>query len=244
MRILKLDRVPAIAPQGVRNAAAGTGADSVAPGSIISIYGGSLAPDLRIGPNSPLAQVLGSVTVRVEGTFLPLIFVSPGQINAQLPAVLSEGPHQITVRWEGKPETSAKIVVVRNAPGLFNSGPADTPIGSFFRGSGEAVTPDSPARAGQTVSILGTGLGAYAQAPPDGYLFDESGGYALADEVTVLIGDDSTATALYAGRSGAAVGVDAVRFQLPANLPDAPYLPVKIRVNGQESNRVLLPISN
>jgi hypothetical protein len=38
--------------------------------------------------------------------------------------------------------------------------------------------------------------------------------------------------------------VDSVRFQLPANLPDAPYLPLKIRINGQESNTVLLPISH
>ena len=241
---LRLDRVPAIAPLGVRNAAAGASPDSVAPGSVISIFGGSLAPDLRVGPSSPLAQTLGSVTVRVDGTFLPLIFISPGQINAQLPSILPEGPHQIIVRWEGKPETSAKIVVTRNAPGLFNSGPADTPLGSFLRGN-DAITPDNPAHAGDTVSILGTGLGAYVQAPPDGFLFDESAGYTLVDDVTVVMGDgSSTASPLYAGRSGVAVGVDSVRFQLPANLPDAPYLPLKIRINGQESNTVLLPISH
>jgi uncharacterized protein (TIGR03437 family) len=241
--ILRLERVPVIAPLGIRNAAAGSSVESVAPGSIISIYGGSLAPDLRVGPASPLAQSLESVTVRVDGTFLPLIFVSPGQINAQLPAVLSEGAHQLTVRWEGKPETSARIMVVRNAPGLFNTGSADAPMGSFLGANGEAVTIGSPARAGDVISILGTGLGAYVQAPPDGYLFDETAGYRLADEVTVLTGEDGVLTAIYAGRSGAAVGVDAVRFQLPASLPDGPYLPVRIRVNGQDSNTVLLPIA-
>ena len=115
--LLSLDRVPALAPFGVRNAALGASAESVAPGSLISIFGASLAPVLEIGPPSPLAQTLAGVTVRADDTFLPLVFVSPSQINAQLPSTMAEGPHKIIVRWEGKTETSADILVARNAPG-------------------------------------------------------------------------------------------------------------------------------
>ena len=63
----------------------------------------------------------------------------------------------------------------------------------------------------------------------------------LKDGVTIIV-NDLTINALYAGPSGAAVGVDAVRFQVPATLPDSPFLPVKIRINCQESNTVLLRI--
>ena len=240
--VLSLDRVPAIAPLGVRNAAAGASADSVAAGSLISIFGANLAPALQIGPPNPLAQTLAGVTVRADDAFLPLLFVSPGQINAQLPSGISLGTHTIAVRWEGKPETVAQILVVRNAPGLFGDNSPDQPVGSFVRASGQAVTPDNPARAGEIVSVLGTGLGPYVSQPPDGFLFDETAGYTLQDGVTIVVGD-LTIDALYAGRSGAAVGVDAVRFQVPATLPDSPFLQLKIRINGQESNTVLLPIS-
>ena len=78
--------------------------------------------------------------------------------------------------------------------------------------------------------------------PPDGFLFDVTVGYALKDGVTVML-NDLKIDALYGGRSGAAVGVDAIRFQVPVTLPDSPFLPVKIRINGQESNTVFLPIS-
>jgi uncharacterized protein (TIGR03437 family) len=140
------------------------------------------------------------------------------------------------------PETSADILVARNAPGLFGATPSDQPVGSFVRVSGEAVTTDNPARAGEIVSVLGTGFGPYIVQPPDGFLFDETAGYALKDGVSIIV-NDLTIDALYAGRSGAGVGVDVVRFRVPANLPDSPLLPVKIRINGQESNTVLLPVS-
>jgi uncharacterized protein (TIGR03437 family) len=240
--LLLLDRVPGIAPLGVRSAALGASAESVAPGSLISIFGASLAPALEIGPASPLTQTLAGVTVRADDTFLPLVFVSPSQINAQLPSAIAEGKHKITVRWEGKPETSADIMVARNAPGLFGANPPDQPVGSFVRASGQAVTTDSPARAGEIVSALGTGFGPYIVQPPDGFLFDETAGYALKDSVSIIV-NDLTIDALYAGRSDAGVGVEVVRFRVPSNLPDSPLLPVKIRINGQESNTVLLPVS-
>lgn len=239
---LLLDRVPAIQPSGVRNAALGYTAQGVAAGSLISIFGANLAPALEIGPPSPLSQTLQNVSVRVDDTFLPLIFVSPAQINAQLASSVSEGTHKLIVRWEGKPETSTQVLVVRNAPGLFGSGPSDQPLGSFLRVNGQAVTADAPAHAGETVSILCTGLGPYTSQPPDGFLFDETSGYTVKDDVAVII-DDTTVNPTYAGRSGAAVALETVVFQLPATLPDTLLLPVKIRVNGQESNTVLLPIS-
>ena len=243
--VLLLDRVPAIAPVGVRSAAPGANAASVAPSSLISIFGVNLAPASQIAATNPLAQTLQTVTVRVDdATFLPLVFVSPEQINAQISSATPEGTHKITVHWEGKPETTAQVVVTRNAPGLFSTGPADQPIGSFVRVNGEVVTPDNPATAGEIVTGFGTGLGPYASAPPDGFLVAESSAYALVDSVTVVAGDATNIDALYAGRSAAGVGVDAVRFQLPNSLPDSSFLPVKVRINGQDSNSVLLPISH
>jgi hypothetical protein len=47
--------------------------------------------------------------------------------------------------------------------------------------------------------------------------------------------------ALYAGRTNAAVGVDAVRFRLPATLGSGMAL-IKITVNGVESNTAFLPV--
>jgi uncharacterized protein (TIGR03437 family) len=231
---LILDRVPAIGPDGIRNAAPGASPEGVAPGSLISIFGANLAPELAKGADNLLPQTLARVTVRVDNMFLPLVFVSPEQINAQLPARLAEGDYTIVVRWEGKPETAAPVSVVRNAPGL---------LSAFVRPDQSTVTEERPARPGDIVSVLGTGLGPYLVTPPDGFLLDEGPAYSLVDRVTVVLGDDTILDPVYAGRSGVAVGVDAVRFQLPAELPDSPSLAVRIRINDKESNTVLLPIA-
>jgi uncharacterized protein (TIGR03437 family) len=240
--VLHLERTPAIAPTGVRNSAGGAVPEHVAPGSLISIFGASFADEYLPGPASPLVQALGGVTVQVDDSFLPLAFVSPGQVNAQLASGLAAGEHTLTVRREGKPDTSARIAVVRNAPGLFSDGAEDRALGFFMRPDGRIATAESPARPDETVSVLGTGLGPYRTAPFDGFWFDEAAGYTIADPVIVVAGEREIEP-LYAGRSRAGVGVDAVQFRVPPPTPGSSFLAVKIRVNGQESNIVYLPVA-
>lgn len=44
----------------------------------------------------------------LDRTPVPLFFVSPGQINVQLPSNLVGGSHTLTLHLEGKPEASEK----------------------------------------------------------------------------------------------------------------------------------------
>jgi uncharacterized protein (TIGR03437 family) len=240
--VLQLERTPAIAPTGVRNAAGGAVPEHVAPGSLISIFGANLADEYIPGPASPLVQALGGVTVQVDDSFLPLTFVSSGQVNAQLASGLAPGEHTLIVHREGKPDTSAQIAVVRNAPGLFSDGAEDRAVGFFMRPDGSIVTAENSARPDETISVLGTGLGPYRITPFDGFSFDETAGYTIADTVTVIAGELEIEP-LYAGRSRAGVGVDAVQFRVPPATPGSSFTAVRIRVNGQESNIVYLPVA-
>ena len=56
-RCRAVDKVPFVAPAGVQNAASSTPSSKVAPGSIIAIYGESLAPSLEVGPVNPLSAI-------------------------------------------------------------------------------------------------------------------------------------------------------------------------------------------
>ena len=87
-------------------------------------------------------------------------------------------------------------------------------------------------------------FGPDANPAPDGFVVDQNSGYTLVDPVAVIGPDGTQLTVVYAGRSAAGVGVDALQFQLPASLPSGPLMPLKIRVNGQDSNTVSLPIAN
>jgi len=236
-----LDRVPFVAPGGVRNAAGPTPEEIVAAGSVVSVLGASLAPGLEAGPASPLKQTLAGVIVRLGDRLLPLFFVSPEQINLQLPSDLSEGQKTLIVRWEGKPEIKADFTVARNAPGLFTTPLNDTPFGMVAHADGKPVTPDSPARKGETVTAFGTGFSPLLGTALDGFALAEGPSYMLADPVEVVV-EDTVLRPVYAGIAGGRVGVQAVKFVIGDGLPEATNVALKVRVNGHESNTVMLPL--
>lgn len=236
-----LDKVPFVAETGVRNAAADTPENAVAPGSIISIYGGSLAPGFEKGPDSPLVQTLSSVTVQVEDRILPLMFVSPEQINAQLPSDLSEGDHKVIVRGESQPDASAKFVAQRNAPGLFAQAIDSKQFALATHQDGTPVTAADPARPGETVTLLGTGLGPYKEGALDGFATPGGTQLNLADAVEIRAAD-KVITATSAMAAVGYVGITAIRFPITADLPAATNVEITVRVNGHDSNTVLLPV--
>src|SRR6516225_7079754 len=81
---------PVVNNGGVINAA--NGITPVTPGSLVSIFGTNLASGLAQANSIPLSTTLNGVSVTFNGVQAPLLFVSGGQINAQLPwNVLSSG---------------------------------------------------------------------------------------------------------------------------------------------------------
>src|SRR5262245_24728171 len=67
----------------VVNAASSTPA--LSPGALVSVYGTNLAGSIAQAPVLPLPTQLLDVNVALNDRLLPLLYVSPGQINAQLP---------------------------------------------------------------------------------------------------------------------------------------------------------------
>jgi uncharacterized protein (TIGR03437 family) len=234
-----LDQVPYIAPAGVQNAAAPTPAPGVAPGSIVAIYGSSLAPAPTVGPASPLAQTLAGVTVLMTGRILPLYFVSPQQINAQLPSGLAAGAYSLTVHWEGHDDVQAAFQVVRDAPGLFTEASGGVQYALVTRPNGALATPSAPALPGETVTLYGTGFGPYLGSTPDGFAVPQKLNLPLADPVTILSGSLSL-DPTFAGADPGAVGVALVSFRIP----DDAVAPMELLAtsNGVKSNSVVVPV--
>ena len=105
----------------------------------------------------------------INNSILPLLFVSPQQINAQLPSSLTDGTYTLEVQNTGQPEISGTLTVARNAPGLFPSVVGSTAYAMAFHADGSMVTTTSPAAAGETISFLGTGFGPYKTPVFDGF---------------------------------------------------------------------------
>jgi len=89
---------PAINPGGVVSATTFT--SGVAPGSLVSIFGQGLTSGSTVQATSePLPVKLAGTSVHVNGIAIPLLYVSPFQINARLPGDLAPGTTASVVVW-------------------------------------------------------------------------------------------------------------------------------------------------
>jgi uncharacterized protein (TIGR03437 family) len=231
--------VPYISPAGILNGVGVTPSSSVAPGSIISIFGQSLAPEVQIGPVNPLSQNLVGVTVTVNDLILPLMFVSPGQINALLPSSLAPGDYTLQIQVTGQPNISGPFTAARNAPGLFFQTIGSVNYALAMHADGSMVTTASPAVGGETISMLGTGFGPYQQAVLDGF-FPPNPPPAVKDAVTLSVGGINPAPTSTAAPGFS--GVVATQFEVPSGLAGGTSVPVLVTINGVDSNTVMLPV--
>ena len=235
------DPVPYIAPAGVMNAAGTTPQAGVAPGSIVSIFGVNLATLTAIAPDGMLPQTMGGLTVAVADRLLPLFFVSPGQINAQVPDDLATGDYVLIVSPAGAPQVRAPFTVVRNAPGLFPVlvDGQTIPNALAMHEDGSAVTADAPAKPGELLTLYGTGFGPAERPRPEGFPIPQSPSYSLVDGVTVQAGK----LAIPAEKAYAVVGrcgIDAVQFRLDGSVTGTVTL--RVTINGADSNTLMLPV--
>lgn len=237
--VAQMISVPYISPAGITNGVGQTPSNSVAPGSIISIFGQSLASTVELGPVNPLAQSISGTTVTINDSILPLLFVSPTQINAQLPSNLPDGNYTLEVQNTGQPEISGSLTVARNAPGLFSWTAGSTVYAMAFHADGSLVSTTSPAAAGETISMLGTGFGPYQTPVLDGF-FPPVPAPAIADSMTLSVGGNNVSSTSTAAPGF--TGVVSTQFQVPSGLASGSSVPVVVTINSVDSNTVMLPI--
>jgi uncharacterized protein (TIGR03437 family) len=235
------DAVATIAPTGVQNGAGSTPQPGVAPGSVISIFGSNLASAAATGPSSPLPQTLSGTVVQTASRMLPLFFVSPGQIYAELPADLPLGAQTLTVSAQGQPNVNASFTVVRDAPGLFEQAVNGQTFAVAMHEDGSAVTLASPAGHGELLTVYGTGFGPTNPVRPVGFAVPQTPPFVLLDAASVLVGG-AVIPAENAFAEPGSVAVDVVQFRLGDGAPTATNAPLRVNINGQQSNSVLLPV--
>ncbi len=237
-----MQAVPFIAPAGIMSAAGATPDGTMAPGSVISIYGNSLAPTLQVAATNPLPQSLGNVTVTIGNYILPLLFVSPGQINAQLPSELVDGTYTLLVQQTGQSDVSGQLTVSRDAPGVFTqTNPQQAPLALALHQDGTVVTFDSPAIHGETISLYGTGFGPYATTVVDGFFVPATPTNSVSDSVMLNIGAIVKAPD-FAGAAPGMVGMTLVQMKITDDLPAGTTVNLSVMVNAKQSTTVVLPL--
>jgi uncharacterized protein (TIGR03437 family) len=155
---LSVDSAPHLTDGGAVNAA--TGEAVLVAGSLATVYGDSLAKSGAQAESLPVPDSLEGVSVSVNGVAAPVLFVSPFQVNFQVPWTTREGSAEIAVAVDGVAGNTIQATVARVAPGIF----------SAVHGAGSSpINAGSPAAAGETIVIYATGLGKISPMVADGH---------------------------------------------------------------------------
>jgi uncharacterized protein (TIGR03437 family) len=132
----------------------------IAPNGLITVFGENLSPISQSASAGSLPTSLSESCLQVNGLSIPVLFVSPRQINAQLPVV--EGNVTMRLATPGGISDNFNLTVLPNAPSIFrvNLVGDDDPRPAVVRAAnGVVVTPSNPVRRGDTLVIYATGLG-------------------------------------------------------------------------------------
>jgi uncharacterized protein (TIGR03437 family) len=149
---------------GVANGASFT--TNFAPGMVLSVFGNGLAPSVQTASALPLPLSLAGVSATVDGVSAPLYFVSPGQLNVQVPYETTLGPTTLALNNNGQVAVFPFNVSVA-APGIFvggDGGLAPNPTGArgqsllaFVTGDGD-VSPTLATGATPSTSVAVSNL--------------------------------------------------------------------------------------
>ncbi len=224
----------AVAPPHIGSIySAADGKSPVAPGGLISLFGSQLSPTNLATSQIPLPTALANSCLTVNGQPMPLIFVSPTQINAQMPSE-AVGDVTVVVHTPGGVSDNYNLTVLPTAPAVFMSGTAgpETNIPTVVRSDNNLLVTDSnPVHRNDSISIYFTGCGNTSPAVPDG---QPSPGSPLALTVTgptVQLGG-SNLTINFSGLAPGQVGVCQINATVPSSTPTGLSMPLVISQNG------------
>jgi uncharacterized protein (TIGR03437 family) len=220
--------------------------------SVITIFGADLAfENAQVQSNATvLPTQLGGVEVNINGFPVPLIYVSPTQINLLVPGYNNTGNAPLFVVRQGWTGPVVNIPLVAVAPQLFAT--SDSFVIAQHADYSQ-ITSDAPSSPGEVIILYATGLG----QEPEEYNDESNAGQLPAipepvnTDLQVLLngaaiaswaagGNTGTSNILYAGVTPGTAGVFQINLVLPSTLPANPS--IQISAGGLTSSTgVILP---
>ena len=226
----------------VASASAANYQKCIAPGEITALFGTGLANATATARTIPLPTTLAEVSVFVDGSAAPLYFVSPTQINFQVPRNTNHQTgspgHQtatalVEVYLNGKLTRTGPIQIAFATPALFTLNATGSGAAAALDAIRYTHAPFDARQADGSPNILavyGSGLGWDAT--------DTDGNFASSVTATF---NGMAGRVLYAGRAPGFTGLNQFNLQFPAGLSAGTYTLVVAR-NGIASSPVSVTV--
>jgi len=186
-----------------------------APGMLATIFSFPSAP---FGD----ATAIGDVQVSVGGTTAPVLFVSPAQINFQVPGATPVGgleEIQVARVSTGQVLASWLFQIDAESPGLFTVDGSGSGQVVALNQDGSANNGANPAKAGSTVTLFATGQGAVPGMPLDGQPAQGTLSTPETPQVFINSGFVSSGGVQWSGLAPGFAGLWQINVQVPADAP-------------------------
>jgi uncharacterized protein (TIGR03437 family) len=223
---------------GVANAAFGPPGGRIVGGEAISIYGPHIGPTVPVtaapDASGAMPTSLGGVQVTINGSPVPLLYVSDSQVNAVTPLYLSGGTARVHISFNNSNTAGFIATVVAAIPEVFQRSDGTA---AAINQDGSLNSADRPAPPGSVVAIWATGIG----TTPFGAWQDGRIATGALDFGCCQISVQAhAADVVYGGAApGIVAGVAQINFQLPAQLADyGPTVDVSLSAGGVTSHPV------
>jgi uncharacterized protein (TIGR03437 family) len=232
--------------------AASYGSAALASEQIVAAFGAGLATGTQIAGSVPLPTTLVGTTVRVRDSLgierpAPLFYVSPSQINYQVPPGTANGNAEIIVTASDGTQSGGVFPVQSVAPGLFSANSDGQGVAAAFL---VHVKPNL-LQIYESVAQYNASSGKFVTAPVDlgpasDRVFLILYGTGLRNRTALSnvvgsIGGIVTET-FFAGPQGSLVGLDQVNLSIPRGLIGRGEVDVVLSVDGVVTNTVRINI--
>jgi uncharacterized protein (TIGR03437 family) len=199
---------------------AASGQQTYAPGEIVAVYGTGFANFAQTSSALPLPEFLAGFEATINGNNAPIYYVSPTQVNIQIPYETTTGRANLVLGNSYENAPNFILNVASAAPGIF----------TFTDGF---VNPSRTGARGQVATLFITGDGAVTPnvttgAPPS------HGTPKPIQTVSITVGGIDVGTPQFIGIPSWAVGATQINFTIPSNVAPGPQ-PVVVTVGGQPS---------
>jgi uncharacterized protein (TIGR03437 family) len=218
----------------------------LAPGSIAAAFGTTLAATTETSSTIPLPTKLAGTTIMVRDRdgidhAAPLFFVSPQQVNFQIPEGTPLGPAAIMVTSVDGSISVLNVSIVTVAPGLFTANADGVGAASAYA---IHVRPDD-SQIYESTAVIDPGSGRYVTSPmafgPESeklYLAIYGTGWRLLSDVSrvsvTLGGVPGTVT--YSGPQLIFVGLDQINLLVPRSMANRGEVDMVVTIGGLTTN--------
>jgi len=256
--VFSIGPAPSAPSNGFVNAAFQLGGSALAERSIASLFGVNFAPGVVVADGQPpLPFNLGGFSMAMGDNVtginpIPLFFVSPGQVNFQVPRFGVTGPTPIKLTiTQGTFSSSLTVMLRPFSPGIFTTNEGGSgQAAALINGTASVVAPvgmfpgSRPIKKGEFIQLYATGLGDVTNRPSLGSPSPSNPlAFTLQTPIVTLANAQIIPSDIpFSGLAPGFVGLYQINFKIPDTAPSGPAVPVSINIGGIDSNTVTIAI--